>query len=57
MTGVAPPSGHGKEVRSVDWHPSRALFVSGARDGVIRFWDPRTGDTAASGEGLWVWWV
>ena len=32
--------GHGNDVLSVDWDKKRALLVSGAKDRVIKFWDP-----------------
>jgi len=41
-------SGHGKEVTSVDWHATKALFASGAKDGILRLWDPRTGVSGAT---------
>jgi WD40 repeat protein len=33
----------GSDVRTVDWHPSRALLVSGGKDAAVRFFDPRDG--------------
>lgn len=32
---------HGTNVYTVDWHPSRSLLASGAKDGVISLIDPR----------------
>ncbi|KNG45380.1 polyadenylation factor subunit 2 [Stemphylium lycopersici] len=36
-------TGHGWEVKSVDWHPHKGLLVSGSKDHQVKFWDPRTG--------------
>ncbi len=36
-------SGHGWDVRCVDWHPSKGLVVSGSKDLLVKFWDPRSG--------------
>ncbi|KAI8942085.1 hypothetical protein NX059_000183 [Plenodomus lindquistii] len=36
-------TGHGWEVKSVDWHPHKGLLVSGSKDHTVKFWDPRTG--------------
>jgi polyadenylation factor subunit 2 len=35
--------GHGWDVRCVEWHPTKGLLVSGSKDNLIKFWDPRTG--------------
>lgn len=34
--------GHGSDVLTVDWHPSKSLIVSGGKDRLIKFWDPLT---------------
>jgi polyadenylation factor subunit 2 len=34
-------SGHGWEVRSVDWHPTKGLIASGSKDNLVKLWDPR----------------
>ncbi|THH05312.1 hypothetical protein EW145_g4889 [Phellinidium pouzarii] len=36
-------SGHGWDVRCVQWHPTKGLLVSGSKDNLVKFWDPRTG--------------
>jgi polyadenylation factor subunit 2 len=36
-------SGHGWDVRSLEWHPSKGLIVSGSKDLLVKFWDPRMG--------------
>ncbi len=36
-------AGHGWDVRCVEWHPTKGLLVSGSKDNLIKFWDPRTG--------------
>ena len=38
-------SGHGWDVKALDWHPRRGLLASGAKDALIKLWDPR-GNTA-----------
>ena len=34
--------GHGWDVKCVEWHPSKGLLVSGSKDNMIKFWDPRS---------------
>ncbi|KAH9914469.1 WD40 repeat-like protein [Fomitopsis serialis] len=36
-------TGHGWDVKCVEWHQSKGLLVSGSKDNMIKFWDPRTG--------------
>ncbi|KAF7359148.1 hypothetical protein MSAN_01256400 [Mycena sanguinolenta] len=36
-------TGHGWDVKCVEWHPTKGLLVSGSKDNDIKFWDPRTG--------------
>ncbi|KAF9009515.1 WD40-repeat-containing domain protein [Cyathus striatus] len=36
-------TGHGWDVKCVQWHPSKGLLVSGSKDNQMKFWDPRTG--------------
>jgi WD40 repeat protein len=36
-------TGHGWDVKCVEWHPMMGLLVSGSKDTLIKFWDPRTG--------------
>jgi len=36
-------SGHGWDVKCAQWHPTKGLIVSGSKDNLIKFWDPRTG--------------
>ena len=42
--------GHGADVKGVDWHPSKALVVSGSKDSQqpIKLWDPKTGNSLAT---------
>ncbi|KAK4536925.1 hypothetical protein CDCA_CDCA10G2950 [Cyanidium caldarium] len=35
--------GHGWDVRSVHWHPSKPLLASGSKDSLVKIWDPKTG--------------
>eukprot|EP00924_Labyrinthula_sp_SR-Ha-C_P009177 augustus_masked-scaffold_2-processed-gene-15.33-mRNA-1 protein AED:0.32 eAED:0.34 QI:0/0/0/1/1/1/3/0/1337 len=41
-------SGHGFDVRCVDWHPTHSLIVSGSRDNLVKLWNPRDGKELAS---------
>ena len=34
---------HNWDVKTVDWHPTKGLLVSGSKDHQIKLWDPRTG--------------
>ena len=36
-------SGHGWDAKTVDWHPTKGLLVSGSKDHLVKLWDPRTG--------------
>ena len=37
--------GHGADVKCIDWHPSKALVVSGSKDNQqpVKLWDPKAG--------------
>ena len=37
-------TGHGNDVRTVAWHPTKGLLASGSRDTQqpVMLWDPRT---------------
>lgn len=35
-------TGHGWDAKSVDWHPTKGLIVSGSKDHLVKLWDPRT---------------
>jgi len=39
------PLGHGADVKCIDWHPSKALIVSGSKDNQqpVKLWDPKAG--------------
>lgn len=32
---------HAWDVRTVQWHPHKALIASGAKDNTVRLWDPK----------------
>lgn len=36
-------TGHGWDAKSVDWHPTKGLLVSGSKDHQVKLWDPRNG--------------
>lgn len=36
-------TGHGWDAKTVDWHPTKGLLVSGSKDHLVKLWDPRTG--------------
>ncbi|KAL0947622.1 hypothetical protein HGRIS_013711 [Hohenbuehelia grisea] len=36
-------TGHGWDVKCVQWHATKGLLVSGSKDNSVKFWDPRTG--------------
>ncbi|PWA03237.1 hypothetical protein BB558_000581 [Smittium angustum] len=35
-------SGHGWDVKCVDWHPKMGLIASGSKDNLVKLWDPRS---------------
>lgn len=35
-------TGHQWDAKSVDWHPTKGLLVSGSKDHQVKLWDPRT---------------
>ena len=35
-------TGHGWDVKCVKWHPTKGLLVSGSKDNLVKFWDPRS---------------
>ncbi|KAA0192749.1 WD repeat-containing protein 33 [Fasciolopsis buskii] len=42
--------GHGSDVRSVAWHPTLSLIISGSKDAQqpIKLWDPKTGESVST---------
>ena len=36
-------TGHGWDAKTVDWHPTKGLLVSGSKDHQVKLWDPRNG--------------
>ena len=43
----AGPTGHGGDVRCVDWHPTTSLLASSGRDAVVKLWDCRLNPESA----------
>ena len=39
-------TGHGWDVKCVDWHPRLSVLASGGKDNLVKLWDPRTGGDA-----------
>ncbi|KAL9255573.1 Flowering time control protein FY-like protein [Drosera capensis] len=44
-------SGHGWDVKCVDWHPTKSLLVSGGKDNLIKLWDAKSGSELSSFHG------
>jgi polyadenylation factor subunit 2 len=36
-------SGHGWDVKCLDWHPVTSLLASGSKDNLVKLWDPKSG--------------
>ena len=43
-------TGHGAEVKCIDWHPQKGLIVSGSKDSQqpVKLWDPRSNNPLAT---------
>ncbi|XP_057499131.1 flowering time control protein FY-like [Actinidia eriantha] len=41
-------AGHGWDVKSVDWHPTKSLLVSGGKDNLVKLWDAKSGRELSS---------
>ena len=44
----SPLSGHGWDVKCIDWHPSKGILASGAKDNLCKVWDPKSGKALAT---------
>ncbi|KAK0574803.1 hypothetical protein LWI29_029373 [Acer saccharum] len=44
-------TGHGWDVKSVDWHPTKSLLVSGGKDNLVKLWDAKSGKELCSFHG------
>ncbi|KAF2323757.1 hypothetical protein GH714_036840 [Hevea brasiliensis] len=44
-------TGHGWDVKSVDWHPTKSLLVSGGKDNLVKLWDAKAGRELCSFHG------
>eukprot|EP00951_Prasinocladus_malaysianus_P047350 scaffold650032_cov46-Prasinocladus_malaysianus.AAC.1 len=44
-------TGHGGDVKTVDWHPRQGLLASGSKDGLVKLWDPKTNGALTSLHG------
>ena len=42
-------AGHGGDAKAVDWHSTLGLVASGAKDSLVKLWDPRAKSTGAGG--------
>jgi polyadenylation factor subunit 2 len=44
------PSGHGSDVKCIDWHPHKGILASGSKDSQqpIILWDPKSGKKLAT---------
>lgn len=36
-------TGHGWDVKCLDWHPYKGILASGSKDNLVKLWDPRAG--------------
>ena len=45
-----PTTGHGADVKCVDWHPRKNLLVSGSKDNQqpIKLWDAKAGQSVST---------
>jgi len=43
--------GHHWDVKSVHWHPFKAMLLSGSKDNLVKVWDPRNGKCISTGHG------
>ncbi len=41
-------AGHGGDVKSCDWHPSKALVASGSKDAQVKLWDVKAGKSIST---------
>lgn len=41
-------SGHGWDVKCIDWHPTKGLLASGSKDNLVKLWDPKSGNSLAN---------
>ena len=44
-------TGHGGDVKSCDWHPTKAVVASGSKDGLVKVWDAKAGRNIATLHG------
>ncbi|PKA58619.1 Flowering time control protein FY [Apostasia shenzhenica] len=44
-------TGHGWDVKTVDWHPTKSLLVSGGKDNLVKLWDAKAGRELCSFHG------
>ncbi|KAL3135617.1 hypothetical protein ABBQ38_006098 [Trebouxia sp. C0009 RCD-2024] len=44
-------TGHGGDVKSCDWHPTKAVIASGSKDGLVKVWDAKAGRNIATLHG------
>ncbi|KAJ3216615.1 hypothetical protein HDU67_009222 [Dinochytrium kinnereticum] len=44
-------TGHGWDVKCIDWHPTKALLASGSKDNLVKLWDPKSGKSLSTLHG------
>lgn len=43
--------GHGGDVKSCDWHPTKTVIATGSKDSFVKLWDPKSGRNIATLQG------
>jgi len=41
-------TGHGGDVKAVDWHPTKSAIASGSKDATVKLWDARAQNACLS---------
>ena len=48
---IKTATGHGWDVKTLDWHPTKGVLASGSKDNLAKLWDPKTGRAVATLHG------